>query len=147
MLLQFSRLREGEARSTASDGAAIMSEPLHIFPDSGLEQVPGSAGGYGYLGLAFRRSDDGEDPPEWAFPIARRGARSRRRPIAFCAMRSVSLVLMTTERLTCPNSRPWIDEVRALSKTRAREEIGDSVTGDLFSKVHPVLMVSCSRNF
>lgn len=86
------------------------------------------------IGLAYKRSDDGEDPPEWGIPGDE--ARSNIATQAYRLLHNAKRIPGTKEdgTIDVPKLRAWIDEVRAMCKTCAREEAGDSVIGELLSK-------------
>ncbi len=86
------------------------------------------------VGLAYKRSDDGEDPPEWGIPD--KEARSNIATQAYRLLHNAKRIPGTNDDGTIDVSKlkAWIDEVRALCKTHAREDVGDSVLGELLSK-------------
>jgi hypothetical protein len=89
------------------------------------------------VGLAYKRSDDGEDPPEWR--IADNEARSNIATQAYRLLHNAKRLPGTNDDGTIDVSKlkAWIDEGRALCKTHAREEVGDNVIGELLSKAPP----------
>ena len=86
------------------------------------------------IGLTYKRSDDGEDPPEWR-PSNAGGDGS----IATQTYR----LLHKAKRIPGSNDdgtidvaklKEWITAVRALCKAYARKEVGDHAIGELLSK-------------
>jgi hypothetical protein len=86
------------------------------------------------VGLAYKRSDDGKDPPEWG--IADNQARSNIATQAYRLLHNAKRIPGTNDDGTIDVSKlkAWIDEARALCKAHAREEVGDNVIGELLSK-------------
>jgi hypothetical protein len=87
------------------------------------------------IALAYRRSDDGEDPPEWR--IANEEARSNVATQAYRLLHSAKRIPGTNDddaKIDVAKLKAWIADVRALCKAHAREEIGDSIIGELLSK-------------
>ena len=87
------------------------------------------------IGLAYRRSDEGEDPPEWRPP----GSDESVSAIASQAFR----LLEKAKRL--PGTKPdgtidvddlksWISEVSVMCKKYAREKVGGHMVGQYLAK-------------
>ena len=87
------------------------------------------------IALAYRRSDDGEDPPEWR--ITNEEARSNVATQAYRLLHNARRIPGTNDddgKIDVTTLKAWIADVRALCKSNAREEIGDNVIGELLSK-------------
>jgi hypothetical protein len=87
------------------------------------------------IGLSYKRSDDGEDPPEWR-PA---GTDDSVSSVATQAIR----LLQTARRI--PGTRPdgridvddlksWISGVNGMCKKYAREKVGGHVVGEFLAK-------------
>lgn len=85
------------------------------------------------LALTFKRSDDGEDPPEWRQPNPDR--RAALATTAYSLLRIASRVPGTQAdgRIDLEKLKHWLDQVRTLCRDYAREEIGDQMIGQLLS--------------
>jgi addiction module HigA family antidote len=86
------------------------------------------------IGLAYKRGDDGEDPPEWGIPDGE--ARSNIATQAYRLLHNAKRIPGTKEdgTIDVPQLKAWIDEVRTMCKACVREEAGDNVIGELLSK-------------
>jgi addiction module HigA family antidote len=89
------------------------------------------------LGLSYKRNDDGEDPPEWK--IGNEEARKNAASQTYRLLRKAKRIPGTKDDGTIDVSalKAWIIEVQALGKKYAREEVADSVIGELLSKSRP----------
>ena len=87
--------------------------------------------------LAYKRSDEGEDPPEWK--NANEEARTNIATQAYRLLHNVRRIPGTQNdgTIDIAKLKAWIGEVRTLCKTYARVEVGDSVIGELLSKSPP----------
>ncbi len=86
------------------------------------------------LALAYKRSDDGQDPPEWRVEDP-----DRRAAAAAAAHRLLDQIkrIPGTDREGTVNAealRQWLAEVRQLCAQYARVEIGDHKIGELLAK-------------
>jgi addiction module HigA family antidote len=84
------------------------------------------------VALTYKRTDDGEDPPEWR-PAGDVSAIAGQ---TYTLLERLSLIPGTHEDGTIKTSEliAWIRGVQALCRTHAREEIGDNVVGHLLAK-------------
>ncbi|MEZ5829487.1 MAG: addiction module antitoxin, partial [Hyphomicrobiales bacterium] len=89
------------------------------------------------IGLAYKRSDDGEDPAEWHIPNEE--ARSNVAMQAYRLLHNARRIPGTKDdgSIDVAKLKAWITEVRALCRTHARVGVGDSVIGELLSKAKP----------
>ena len=86
------------------------------------------------LALAFKRNDDGQDPPEWQI-----GASERHAELTSAAYRLLSRIghIPGTEsegKINAEELLDWIAEVRRLCSEHGRGEVGDRRIGELLSK-------------
>ncbi|WP_221569298.1 HigA family addiction module antitoxin [Alkalihalobacillus sp. TS-13] len=86
------------------------------------------------VALAYKRSDDGEDPPEWRIEDP-----EQRAAVALAAHRlldQISKIPGTDEigRIDAAALTEWLAEVRRLCHEYGRVEIGDQCLGNLLSK-------------
>jgi hypothetical protein len=90
------------------------------------------------IGLAYKRRDAGDDPAEWR--IANEEARNNVAAQAYRLLHEAKRIPGTNDDGTIDTTKlkSWITELRALCRAHAREEIGDSVIGELLSKAKPV---------
>ena len=86
------------------------------------------------LALAFKRNDDGEDPPEWRSDDSER--RARLASVAFELLRRINHIPGTTKdgKIDTETLAAWITEVRRLCAYHGRAETGDRYIGQLLSK-------------
>ena len=85
------------------------------------------------LALAFRRSDDGEDPPEWH--VQEDIQRARLANAATSLLRSLKHIPGTDEKgiIDGFKLKDWIEDVRTLCEKYARKDIGDQAIGQILS--------------
>ena len=85
------------------------------------------------IALAFKRDDDGTDPPGWY--IEDRNKRERAASAAYQLLSHIRLIPGTDVNGTIQIAalRRWCEEVRRLCAERARAEIGDQRIGQLLS--------------
>ncbi len=86
------------------------------------------------VALAYKRSDEGEDPPEWRIENP-----EQRAAVASAAHRLLDQIMMipgTDEngRIDAAALAAWLAEVRRLCHEYARAEIGDHCLGQLLAK-------------
>lgn len=87
-----------------------------------------------FVGLAFKRSDDGEDPAEWVI------SDEDRRDVMASAARDVLAQVSTLPgidadgHLNADDLFRWVTEVRTICGTHARADIGDYVLGELLAR-------------
>ena len=86
------------------------------------------------LALAFKRNDDGQDPPEWQI-----GDSERHAELTSAAYRLLSRIghIPGTEsegKINAEELLDWIAEVRRLCAEHGRVELGDQKIGELLSK-------------
>jgi hypothetical protein len=86
------------------------------------------------IALAYKRSDEGEDRPEWR--IVNEEARTNIATQAYRLLHNVKRIPGTQDNgaINVPKLKAWIGEVQTLCKAYARVEVGDSVIGQLLSK-------------
>jgi addiction module HigA family antidote len=89
------------------------------------------------LALTYKRSDDGEDPPEWRIddPEQRASVASAAHSLLDQLRRMPGTDrdgIISTESLTA-----WLKDVRELCAQYARSEVGDHCIGQLLSKAPP----------
>ena len=84
------------------------------------------------LALAFRRKDEGEDPPEWSVPDNQKGILAN---AAFSLLDKIKRIPGTDEEGVIDESRlkNWIKDVQVLCNKHARKEIGDQTVGQILS--------------
>ena len=84
------------------------------------------------LGLAFRRSDGEEDPPEWSVPDNQREMLAN---AAFSLLDNMERIPGTDQEGVINESRlkNWIEDVRTLCSKHARKYIGDETIGQILS--------------
>jgi len=86
------------------------------------------------VALAFKRSDEGDDPPEWGIEDP-----EQRAAVAFAAHRLIDQIRRipgTDEngRIVAAALVAWLSEVRRLCLEHARADIGDHCIGQLLAK-------------
>jgi addiction module HigA family antidote len=86
------------------------------------------------IALAYKHGDNEQDPPEWR--IADEQARSNIATQAYRLLHKAKRIPGTQDEGTINATEliAWITGVRALCKTHGREEVGDSLIGELLSK-------------
>jgi hypothetical protein len=91
------------------------------------------------IGLAYKRTDDGEDPPEWQ--LADGEQRKNTATQAYRLLHNAKRIPGTQDdgAIDASKLKAWIAEVRSLCRSYARSEIGDNVIGELLSKSRPGL--------
>ena len=86
------------------------------------------------LALAFKRKDDGQDPPEWRIedPVRREGLASA----AYHLLKRIERIPGADQggKINAETLRTWVIEVRQLCAEHGRIEIGDEKIGELLSK-------------
>jgi hypothetical protein len=89
------------------------------------------------IGLAYKRSNDGEDPAEWR--IVNEEARANIALQAHRLLHNARRIPGTKDdgTIDLAKLKAWVTEVRELCKTYARVGVGDSVIGELLSKAPP----------
>jgi len=87
------------------------------------------------VGLTYKRTDDGEDPPEWR-PHGSDGAASSIGTQTYQLLHKARRIPGTQDdgSINVAGLKAWITEVRALCKTYARELAGDNSIGELLAK-------------
>jgi addiction module HigA family antidote len=90
-----------------------------------------------FVALAFKRNDDGEDPAEWRIP--NEDTRKDIGTQSYWLLKKAKRIPGTRDdgAVDLVQLKAWIKEVRALCKAYAREEVGDSLIGELLSKSPP----------
>lgn len=85
------------------------------------------------LALAFRRSDDGEDPSEWH--VQEDIQRARLANAATSLLHSMKHIPGTDEKGIIDEFKlkDWIEDVRTLCEKYARKDIGDQTIGQILS--------------
>jgi len=86
------------------------------------------------LTLAFKRSDDGQDPPEWQIEDSERHAGLA--SAAYILLRRISCIPGTGSegKINTKALLDWMTEVRRLCAEHGRVEVGDEMIGELLSK-------------
>jgi len=89
------------------------------------------------VALAFKRNDDGEDPPEWRIEDP-----DQKSAVAMAAYRLLDRIgrIPGTDENGLTNAASlagWITEVRRLCRDHARTEVGDHCLGQLLAKAPP----------
>jgi addiction module HigA family antidote len=86
------------------------------------------------VGLTYRRSDDGIDPPDWL--VSDEPARTNIAAQAQRMLKGAKRIPGTDEdgRISPDRLSHWIREVRSLCATHGRGDVGDSCIGELLSK-------------
>lgn len=89
------------------------------------------------LALAFKRNDDGQDPPEWQIEDLER--RAELASAAYSLLKRVGRIPGTgpDDKVNAEELLDWIAEVRQLCAEHGRVESGDQKIGELLSKAHP----------
>lgn len=89
------------------------------------------------LALAYKRSDNGEDPPEWSG--SNTNDRQKLALAAHSLLQSVKRLPGTQDngKIDVAELRQWLADARSLCLQYAREKIGDQVIGELLS-ISPV---------
>ena len=86
------------------------------------------------LALAFKRKDDGQDPPEWRIedPVRRKGLASA----AYHLLNRIGRIPGTGPdgKVNAEVLLAWLTEVRRICAEHGRAEIGDESIGQLLSK-------------
>lgn len=84
------------------------------------------------LALAYRRSDDGEDPDEWRVPDNQRAVLVN---AAFSLLDNMKRVPGTNEKggIEEFKLKNWIEDVRTLCDKYARKDVGDQTVGQILS--------------
>ena len=84
------------------------------------------------LALAFRRSDGGEDPPEWSVPDNQKAMLAN---AAFSLLGNMERIPGTDEEGVIDESRlkNWIKDVQMLCNKHDRKDIGDQTVGQILS--------------
>jgi len=86
------------------------------------------------LALTFKRSDDGEDPPEWRQPNPDRRAALATAAYSLLTIASRVPGTQADGRIDPEKLKHWLDQVRTLCRDYGREEIGDQMIGQLLSR-------------
>jgi addiction module HigA family antidote len=86
------------------------------------------------IALAYKRSDQGEDPPEWR--IENPEKRAAVASAAYRLLKKIKKIPGTDEngRIDAAALTAWVTEVRRLCREYARAAIGDQCLGQLLSK-------------
>jgi addiction module HigA family antidote len=89
------------------------------------------------LALTFKRSDEGEDPPEW-----RLKTEEQRQAIfsaSYALLEKIKRIPGTQDdgKIDVVRLREWITEVRSLCVQHARVEFGDRRIGQILAAAHP----------
>lgn len=86
------------------------------------------------LAFAYKRRDDGEDPPEWR--IENSEQRAAVASAAYRLLEQIKRIPGTDEngRIEATVLSAWLDEVRRLSREYGRIDIGDQCLGQLLAK-------------
>ena len=86
------------------------------------------------LALAFKRNDDGQDPPEWRIENPER--RDGLAIAAYSLLEQIERIPGTESEgmVNAEKLLDWIEEVRRLCAEHGRVEIGDQKIGELLSK-------------
>jgi hypothetical protein len=85
------------------------------------------------LARLFKRSDDGEDPPEWRLP-----AFAYREPVwsaAYALIEKIKRIPGTDEdgAIKASDLKAWVTEARALCSEHGRADIGDRKIGEILA--------------
>lgn len=85
------------------------------------------------LALTFKRSDEGEDPPEWR--IKDEEQRQAIFSASYTLLEKIKRIPGTQEdgKIDIVRLREWVTEVRSLCAQNARVEIGDQRTGQILA--------------
>ncbi len=86
------------------------------------------------VALTYRRSDDGEDPPEWT--IENPEQRSAAASAAYRLLNQIKKIPGTDEngKIKAAELAAWLVKVRRLCRKYARADMGDQCLGQLFAK-------------
>lgn len=86
------------------------------------------------VALAFKRSDDGEDPPEWRIENSEQVIAAAR--AAHCLLEQIRKIPGTDKSGQIDHAAlaDWLAEVRRLCSEHARADIGDECLGQLLSR-------------
>lgn len=85
------------------------------------------------LAMAFKRSDDGEDPPEWRIDNPKQREYLAR--TAYALLKKIRRLPGTDQKglINAGDLKDWIEEARSLCAKHARESIGDNKIGQILS--------------
>ena len=85
-----------------------------------------------FLAMAYRRSDEGGDPPEWHISEDQRVVLAN---VTFSLLHNMKRIPGTDEKGRINESKleNWVTEVRRLCKEHARSDIGDETIGQILS--------------
>lgn len=88
------------------------------------------------VALTYKRSDDGEDPPEWLLPNP--DAADSIVTHTHTLLNNVKRIPGTRvdDTIDVDELNAWIAEVRTLSRIHAREKVGDHAIGNLLAQCH-----------
>jgi addiction module HigA family antidote len=86
------------------------------------------------IALVYHRSDDGQDPPEWATADDERRAAAAK--ASYSALRRAKRIPGTRDDGSVDGAAllKWVEDVRALGRTYGRVETTDTVIGELLAK-------------
>jgi hypothetical protein len=87
------------------------------------------------IGLCYKRSDDGEDPPEWR-PAGIDGVESSVANQAYRLLKKARRIPGTQADRTIKidDLKSWISEITSLCKKYAREKVGEHVVGEFLAR-------------
>jgi addiction module HigA family antidote len=86
------------------------------------------------VGLTYKRSEPGDDPPEWSVPSG--SDHSAVSTQTYRLLLRIRRIPGTQDdgQIDAKQLRQWIGEVRSLAKTYGRERVADHCIGELLSK-------------
>ena len=145
-----------DALNALNDSAGATSDEMAQLEFLFLEALDGLSGGSGHgipnleraiaqnpsvfaqsIALVYKRSDNGQDPPEWRVDDPGRRAAAARK--AYTLLNRARWIPGTDENCTVhaePLSR-WCTEVRRLCAEHGRAAVGDIHIGQLLSRIPP----------
>jgi len=88
------------------------------------------------VALAFKRSDAGEDPPEWRIEDPEQKVAIARAAHALLDQMKKIPGTNQTGEIDASELRSWTKSVRSLCRKHARADIGDQCLGQLFARAH-----------
>jgi addiction module HigA family antidote len=88
------------------------------------------------VALAFKRSDAGEDPPEWRIEDPEQKVAIARAAHALLDQMKKIPGMNQTGEIDASELRSWTKSVRSLCRKHARADIGDQCLGQLFARAH-----------
>jgi hypothetical protein len=85
------------------------------------------------IALAYKRSDDGEDPPEWGMKDLKENQALF--STAYAALHKMQYIPGRDQsgNIDIEKLRSWLTELRSLCQKHAREKIGDHIIGEILA--------------